>query len=69
MRKVIAILSAFALMLSMAACSSESPEQESSESAQEPISSVGVDATEDIEVPEGFLLIGQPRQRGLAQCR
>ena len=57
MKRWISLLMAGLMLFSLAACSSESPEQESSESAQEPTSSVGVDAAEDIEVPEGFLLI------------
>ena len=57
MKRWINLLIAGVMLLSLAACSSGSPEQGSTGSMQKPTSSVGADTTKDIEMPEGFLLI------------
>lgn len=57
MKRWINLLIAGLMLLSLTACSSESPEQGSTDSMQKPTSSIGADATKDIEMPEGFLLI------------
>ena len=57
MKRWLSLLMAGLMLFSLAACSSETPSQESSEQEQEPSSTVSVNTTEEIEVPEGFLLI------------
>ncbi len=75
MKRWLSLLMAGLMVLLLAACSSETPSQESSEQEQKPSSTVSANTTEEMEVPEGFLLItggtfdmGSP-DGGLAQCR
>lgn len=56
MKRWLSLLIAGVMAFSLTACSGASG-KESSESEQGPMLSVGVDTTEDVEVPEGFLRI------------
>ena len=57
MKRWLSFLMTGMMLFSFAACSSETPSQESSEQEQEQSSTISANTTEKIEVPEGFLLI------------
>lgn len=57
MKRWLSLLMVGLILFSLAACSSETPSEESSEQEQEPSSTVSANTTEEMELPEGFLLI------------